>query len=79
MRTQSVHVRDYIGTILTSHNLRASQLAKKIGVSHATVGRWLKGEDIPSPESCRKLSVFTRVPIEDVLRIVGYIKGPSRF
>jgi len=78
MRTQTEQVRNYISIILAGKQLRASQLARKIGVSHATVGRWLKGEDIPSPESCRKLSIFTHTPIEDILRVVGYIKSDSK-
>ena len=77
MRTDSVQLRTYISDILDGKKLRASRLAKEIGVSHATVGRWLKGEDIPSPESCRKLSQFTHTPIEEVLRIAGHITTPS--
>jgi transcriptional regulator with XRE-family HTH domain len=77
MRTASVQLRTYISDILDENQLRASRLAKEIGVSHATVGRWLKGEDTPSPESCRKLSQFTHTPIEEVLRIAGHIISPS--
>jgi len=38
------------------HGIRtASALAGVVGVDHSTVGRWLRGDDVPSPESMRKL------------------------
>ena len=50
-----------------------SQLAKDIGVSHPTVGRWLSGKDTPSTLSCRKLAAYSGVPVERVLAIVGHV------
>jgi transcriptional regulator with XRE-family HTH domain len=73
MSTSNAHVSTFITDIMGGNKLRPSQLAKELGVSHATVGRWIKGEDIPSPKSCAKLSKFTQTPIEEVLRIAGYL------
>ncbi|GAI52783.1 unnamed protein product, partial [marine sediment metagenome] len=50
-----------------------SQLAADLGVSHATVSRWLSGEDIPNPHSCQRLSEYSGVPLEKVLSIAGYL------
>ncbi len=50
-----------------------SQLAADLGVSHATVGRWLSGEDIPSIQSCRKLAEYSSVPLQKLLSIVGHL------
>jgi transcriptional regulator with XRE-family HTH domain len=50
----------------------SSQLARDIGVSHPTVGRWLTGEDAPSPASCRKLAEYSGVPLEKVLSLAGH-------
>jgi transcriptional regulator with XRE-family HTH domain len=50
-----------------------SQLAADLGVSHATVSRWLSGEDIPSIQSCRRLAEYSGVPPEKVLSIVGHL------
>jgi transcriptional regulator with XRE-family HTH domain len=50
-----------------------SQLAKDVGVSHPTVGRWLTGEDAPSTTSCRKLAVYTGVPVEEILAMAGHL------
>ena len=50
-----------------------SQLAADLGVSHATVSRWLSGADIPNTKSCRKLAEYSGVPLEKVLSIVGHL------
>jgi len=50
-----------------------SQLAADLGVSHATVSRWLSGADVPSIKSCRKLAGHSGVPLEKVLSIVGHL------
>lgn len=50
-----------------------SQLASELGVSHATVGRWLNGVDAPSPKSCKKLAEYSGVPLEHVLTLAGHL------
>ena len=50
-----------------------SQLAADLGISHATVSRWLSSADIPSIKSCRKLAEYSGVPLEKVLSIVGHL------
>ena len=50
-----------------------SQLASDLGISHATVSRWLSSADIPSTKSCRKLAEYSGVPLEKVLSIVGHL------
>jgi len=50
-----------------------SQLASDLGVSHATVSRWLSSQDVPSTKSCRKLAEYSGVPLEKVLSIVGHL------
>ena len=50
-----------------------SQLAANLGISHATVSRWLSGKDIPSVGSCRKLAEYSGVPLERVLSIAGHL------
>ena len=50
-----------------------SQLAADIGVSHATVSRWLSSTDTPSPKSCRRLAEYTGVSLEKVLAIAGHL------
>ena len=50
-----------------------SQLAADLGVSHATVSRWLSSADVPNIKSCRKLAEYSGVPLEKVLSIVGHL------
>ena len=50
-----------------------SQLAADLGISHATVSRWLSGADVPSIKSCRRLAGYSGVPLEKVLSIVGHL------
>jgi len=52
-----------------------SQLASDLGISHATVSRWLSGADIPSTKSCRKLAEYSGVPLEKILSVVGHMPG----
>jgi transcriptional regulator with XRE-family HTH domain len=52
-----------------------SQLAADLGVSHATVSRWLSGQDVPNIRSCHKLAEYSGVPVEKVLSIVGHLPG----
>jgi len=73
MSTKIVPIRKLLANILRERNLPASHLAAKIGVSHATVGRWLKGEDIPAARSCYRLAEFAGISIEDILRSAGHI------
>ena len=48
-------------------------MAADLGVSHATVSRWLSGRDIPNTQSCQKLAQYSGVPLENVLSIAGHM------
>ncbi len=50
-----------------------SQVASALGISHATVGRWLSGEDIPNTRSCQKLAEYSGVPIEKILSLTEHL------
>ncbi len=50
-----------------------SQLAADLGISHATVSRWLSNADTPNIKSCRRLAEYSGVPLEKVLSIVGHL------
>jgi transcriptional regulator with XRE-family HTH domain len=53
--------------------LLPSQLAAELGISHATVSRWLSGQDLPSVRSCQKLAKYSGVPLTKVLAAAGYL------
>ena len=50
-----------------------SQLAAALGVSHATVSRWLYHKDIPNVRSCQRLAAYSGVPVEKVLYLAGHL------
>ena len=50
-----------------------SQLAADLGISHATVSRWLSGADVPSIKSCRRLAEYSGLPLWKVLSITGHL------
>ncbi len=54
-----------------------SQLALDIGVSHATVSRWLEGQDIPSTRSCQRLAEYSSIPLEKILALAGHMPQPE--
>ncbi|MFC1969336.1 helix-turn-helix domain-containing protein [Chloroflexota bacterium] len=54
-----------------------SQLAVDLGVSHATVRRWLLGEDVPNVNSCRCLAEYSGIPLQKVLVSIGHLPEVS--
>lgn len=73
MRNVYVPLSKILADLLHEQKLPASHFAAAVGVSHATVGRWLKGEDMPSARSCYLLAEFSGIPIEEILRSAGHI------
>ncbi|HEY41207.1 MAG TPA: helix-turn-helix transcriptional regulator [Dehalococcoidia bacterium] len=53
--------------------LLPSHLAAEIGISHSTVSRWLKGQDVPSTKSCQKLAECSGVPLQKILSLSGHV------
>jgi len=49
-----------------------SQLASDLGISHATVHRWLAGDDLPSTRSCRTLAEYSGTPLQKILAMAGH-------
>jgi len=73
MSTQEVPLVSFLKELMQRRKRLPSQLAADLSVSHATVGRWLSGADVPSTRSCRRLAEYSGVPLEKILSIVGHI------
>ncbi len=73
MSMQEASIFSFLKEIMRRRKRLPSQLAADLGVSHATVSRWLSGDDIPSTRSCQRLSEYTGVPLERVLSIAGHL------
>jgi len=71
--TEEVPIATFIKEVMRRRKRLPSQMASDLGISHATVSRWLSGEDVPSTRSCRKLAAYSGVPLEKVLSIVGHL------
>jgi len=63
----------FLKEVMRRRQCLPSRLAADLGVSHATVSRWLSGDDIPSTRSCQRLSEYSGVPLERVLSIAGHL------
>lgn len=63
----------FLNRLMERRHRLPSQMAADLGVSHATVSRWLSGKDLPSPQSCRTLAEYADLPVERVLSIVGHL------
>jgi len=75
MSTQEAPIVSFLKEIMRRRKRLPSQLASDLGVSHATVSRWLSGQDIPNIRSCHKLAEYSGVPVEKILSIVGHLPG----
>jgi len=75
MSTEDVPIVLFLKEIMRRRRRLPSQLAADLGISHATVSRWLSGDDIPNTRSCRRLAEYSGVPLEKVLSIVGHLPG----
>ncbi|MDO8491821.1 MAG: helix-turn-helix transcriptional regulator [Dehalococcoidia bacterium] len=73
MGTEEAPLVSFLQEIMRRRKRLPSQLAADLGISHATVSRWLSGADIPKIQSCRKLAEYSGVPLEKLLAIVGYL------
>ncbi len=63
----------FLKEVMRRRKRKPSQLAADLGVSHATVSRWLSGMDVPNTRSCHRLAEYTGIPVERVLSITGHL------
>jgi len=73
MSAQEAPIVSFLKEIMRRRKRLPSQLAADLGVSHATVSRWLSGKDTPNTRSCHRLAEYSGVPLEKVLSIVGHL------
>lgn len=78
MKSKKVPIVSFLEEVMRLKKRLPSQLAADLGVSHATVGRWLTHKDIPGARSCHKLAEYSGVPLLKVLHIAGYIPGVAQ-
>ncbi len=64
----------FLTGLLARYKMKPNHLAKKIGVSHATVLRWLSGEDKPNVKHCYELAKFSGTSLCTILYMAEHIK-----
>ena len=70
---QEFPIVSFLKEVMRRRQCLPSQLAAHLGVSHATVSRWLSGNDTPSTRSCQRLAEYSSVPVEKVLSLAGHL------
>jgi transcriptional regulator with XRE-family HTH domain len=77
-REVSETLNSFLGKVMMRRHRVLTQLAADLGISHASVSRWLSGKDKPSLESCRRLANYTGLAVENILAIVGHLPQPQQ-
>ncbi|KKM09733.1 hypothetical protein LCGC14_1722450 [marine sediment metagenome] len=75
MKTGNKEMIPLLKEVMRRRGRKPSQFAKDIGVSHATVSRWLHGLDTPKPASCEKFAEYSGEPLVKVMAAAGYMPG----
>ena len=78
MKKESRSFIDFLKDLMRRRKRLPSQLANELGISHATVSRWLSGKDQPSTRSCQKLAEYSGMPLAHILAITGFIPPPAK-
>jgi len=73
MSTQEATIVSFLKKVMHCRKRLPNHLASDLGVSPATVSRWLSCKAIPDTNSCKRLAEYTGVPLGEVLFIVGYL------
>ncbi len=73
MSKEDVPLVSFLKEVMRRRKRLPSQLATDLGISHATVSRWLSGADVPNTRSCHRLAEYSGVPVEKILSIVGHL------
>lgn len=64
-------IRDVVETAVSGCDHNQAALAHELGVTRATVSRWLSGQSIPDEGSCLRLAKITGRAAADVFRLAG--------
>jgi transcriptional regulator with XRE-family HTH domain len=70
---EELPIISFLKEVMRRRKRLPSQLAADLGISHATVSRWLSGQDVPNTKSCHRLAEYSGVPLEKILSIVGHL------
>jgi transcriptional regulator with XRE-family HTH domain len=78
MSANKLPIADFLKDLMKRRKLLPSHLASALNVSHATVSRWLSGQDKPSIVSCQRLAEYSGIQINKILSAAGYLPDMKR-
>ncbi len=64
----------FLKVLLERLKISSNRLAEILGVSQASVSRWLSGKDAPDIGSCEKIAEVSDESLYKILYIAGHIK-----
>lgn len=73
MSAQESRLVTFLKELMERKRRLQTQMAKELGVNHATFGRWLAGKNTPGLKSCFKLARYSGEPLEMILYVAGYV------
>ena len=73
MQAKQSQLVAFLEELMRRKRILPSQMAKELGISHATISRWLSGQDLPSVRSCQELAKYSDAPLTNVLNTAGYL------
>ena len=73
MSKNNERIVSFLEQLILQRKISPSQLAIELGVSHATISRWLSGKDVPNTASCHKLAEYSGEPLQSILFSTGHI------
>jgi hypothetical protein len=74
-RGKMTDIRDIVGAAVAGCGGNQAALAVELGVTGATVSRWMSGQSIPDEGSCLRLAKITGHVAAEVFRLAG--RDPS--
>ena len=75
---------DLLNRVMQRRRRLPSQMAKDLGISHATVIRWMQGKSKPGLRTCMALAEYSGEPLMRVLSVAGHanqipLDGPTHW
>ncbi|GAH70711.1 unnamed protein product [marine sediment metagenome] len=78
MTKEETRLVSFLKDLMRRRKRSPSQLAADLGVSRATVSRWLSGKNVPNCRSCLMLAEYSGIALGKVLSIAGHLPGLTK-
>jgi transcriptional regulator with XRE-family HTH domain len=69
----------WLSGLLKVRGMSQGELARRIEVPRSTVSKWVRGEHVPSRDSCDKIALALGIPFEEVAAAAGHMVPTETF